>query len=38
MQANDKMIKDILNDLAYEDKDMGTWRLKEKKGTQGSLF
>ncbi|WP_300449607.1 DNA methyltransferase [uncultured Helicobacter sp.] len=38
VQANDKMIKDILNDLAYEDKDMGTWRLKEKKGTQGSLF
>lgn len=36
IQANKKMIKEILQDLADE-KD-GQWHLKDKKGTQGSLF
>lgn len=38
IQANNKLIKEILNELAYEDKETGQWKLKDKIGTQGSLF
>ena len=38
IQANNKMIKEILNEVAYEDKATNEWRLKDKKGTQGDLF
>ena len=38
IQANNKLIKEILNEIADEDKETGEWRLKDKKGTQGSLF
>lgn len=38
IQANNKMIKEILNEIAYEDKATNEWRLKDKKGTQGDLF
>lgn len=36
IQANKKMIKEILQEIADEKE--GQWRLKNKKGTQGSLF
>lgn len=38
VQTNNKLIKEILNEIATADKDTGEWRLKHKKGTQGSLF
>lgn len=38
VQANNKLIKEILNEIAITDKDTGEWRLKDEKGTQGSLF
>ncbi len=38
MQANNKLIKEILSEIAITDKDTGEWKLKDKKGTQGSLF
>ncbi|STQ85945.1 hypothetical protein LS73_002055 [Helicobacter muridarum] len=30
IQANNKLIKEILNELAYENKDTGQWKLKSK--------
>lgn len=38
IQANKKMVKEILHDLAIEDSKTGQWKLKGKSGTQGSLF
>lgn len=38
VQANNKLIKEILSEIATTDKDTGEWRLKDEKGTQGSLF
>lgn len=33
VQANNKLIKEILNELAIEDKETGEWRLKSKEAT-----
>ena len=38
IQADNKMIKEILNDVAIEDSHSGEWRLKPQSGSQGSLF
>lgn len=38
IQANNKLIKEILNEIAIADKNTGEWKLKGKKGTQGDLF
>lgn len=38
IQANKKMVKEILHDLAIEDSKTGQWKLKGKSGTQESLF
>lgn len=38
VQANNKLIKEILSKIAITDKDTGEWKLKDEKGTQGSLF
>ena len=38
VQASNKLIKEILSEIAITDKDTGEWKLKDEKGTQGSLF
>ncbi|MDE5925093.1 MAG: hypothetical protein K2N75_05215 [Helicobacter sp.] len=38
VQANNKLIKEILSEIATTDKDTGEWGLKDEKGTQGRLF
>lgn len=38
VQANNKLIREILSEIATTDRDTGEWKLKDKIGTQGSLF
>lgn len=38
IQASNKLIKEILNEVAIEDESAGEWRLKGERGMQGNLF
>lgn len=38
IQASNKLIKEILNEVAIEDESTGEWRLKGERGMQGNLF
>ncbi|AWI34488.1 DNA methyltransferase [Helicobacter apodemus] len=38
VSPSDELIKEILEDIATPNYETGEWRLKDKKGTQGSLF
>nr|WP_283249659.1 DNA methyltransferase [Helicobacter turcicus] len=38
VSPSEALIKEVLDQIAIANKDTGEWRLKDKKGTQGSLF